>query len=521
MVKKQLKGIAAAGLAFALALSVAGCGGGKAPKEESGVEAASAKADAGKTDAGKTDAGKADAGKTDTGETDEAKADEKSASAEGDRKYWSATYTFPTKNGDVHPYLVYNERRIDAPFTPDDFFEGCPDIRCGYKSSRNFEYVEKASDIANFKDGDLNWLVRPHDFMPIGTDGDLTTLQFLNLYEKAANPGLVYRDMAFKVAIDIWKIFRVDDYESHYSPGAHYIHKQEDIENIYFKNFGMPTTAYETYVTDNFHDYVFLWETNAYTVSAEVVEFKAYSGDYPTNWVGNDVVYYSANYPKDMLYKNLEHTGSPKENWTLLWDNGPVQIEWDGAGMENAGAPVASGAEKKEIKVYKGKDLQNLELKGTLSVDKIDIVYNDVSCTVEPGFSVEDMLRIFGEQNNEVNKRNIYKYGTSANQILDHRCPVEFEYAKDKDGALTLREIGISLETAATLSIMGIDYYTSAEELAEILGTPSRVGDVRHSGTYTEQEISWRDFSIGGFDAEFVAAYYFNGELTEIVMRFK
>ena len=496
MVKKPFKKIAAVSLAVIMTMSAAGCGKDKDSGEKSSPEVT-------------------------TERSDVSESGDKSELSKGEGKYWSENYTFPTENGDIHPYIVYEERQIDAPFTPDEFFEGCTGILCGwYNVESHRADVEKVSDIADFKDGDLSWMVSADKYLPVRTEDNFTELQFINIHDKDAAPGQVYRDMAYTVSIGAWNIFDPENYDHDFSTQIN-MHNQEDIEKIYFDNFGMPTSAYETAANDSYHNYTFFWETNAYTVSTSVVEFTSYSDKYPTYWCAGDVVYYSANYPKEMIYEDRDENG-----WTLLWDNGPVEVEWDGIASATDASSTGDGASadkgNKEIQVYKGDALQSLDLKGTLSVDKIDIVYNDISCTIEPGFGMDEMFNIFGEQTNEVDYRNIYKYGTSANENLSHRCPVEFEYTEGEDGSLELSVVGVSLETAATVSIMGIDAYTSAEELAAILGTPTSVGDYYvRDAFWTDQYITWKDLSIGGFDIDYIDAYYFNGELTEIAVVFK
>lgn len=487
---KRFKKPMTLGLAVVMAFSMAGCGKDK----DSDVD----------NDSGIT-----------TEKSDVSDSEDKSSTSENSGKWWSENYEFPTENGDIHPYIVYEERQIDAPFTPEEFFEGCTGILCGqYNLESHRADVEKVSDIANFKDGDLSWMVSADNYLPVRTEDNFTELQFANIHDKDANPGQVYRDMAYKVSIGAWSIFDEETYDHDFSTQVN-MHDNGDIEKIYFDNFGMPTSAYEASASDSWHDYVFFWETNAYTVSTSVVEFTSYRDEYPTYWCAGDVVYYSAAYPKEMIYEDRDENG-----WTLLWDNGPIEIEWDG--LASATDASSAGDEKKEIKKYVGDDLENLDLSGTLSVDKIDLVYNDVSCTVEPGFGIDEMLSIFGEQTNEVDFRNVYKYGTSANENLSHRCPVEFEYTEGEDGSLVLSEIGVSLETAATVSIMGIDSYTTAEELAEKFGTPSSVSRVYvRDAFWKDQYIDWKDLSIGGFDIEYIDAYYFNGALTEITVAFK
>ena len=486
---KRFKKPMTLGLAVVMAFSMPGCGKDKDSGEDSNFEITTEKSDASETE-------------------------DKSEQPKSEGKYWSENYTFPTENGDIHPYIVFGERRIDAPFTPEQFFEGYSPLICGwYKKSWANVNVDNVSDIADFQDGDLDWLVPADDPLPVKTEDSYTELLFANIHDKDANPGQVYRDMAYKVSIDTWEIFDDKNYDHDFSTQVN-MHDQNDIQNIYFDNFGMPTSAYEASASDSWHDYVFFWETNAYTVSTSVTEFTSHRDEYPTYWCAGDVVYYSAAYPKEMIYEDRD-----EEGWTVLWDNGPIEVEWDGPA--SATDASSAGDEKKEIKKYVGDDLENLGLSGTLSVDKIDLVYNDVSCTVEPGFGIDEMLNIFGEQTNEVDYKNIYKYGTSANENLSHKCPVEFEYTEGEDGTLVLSEIGVSLETAATVSIMGIDSYTSAEELASILGTPSSIGKQYINSTYRDQNVYWDDISIGGFDIEYISAYYFNGALTEITVSFK
>ena len=413
---------------------------------------------------------------------------DKTESSNGEGIYWSEKYTFPTENGEIHPYLIYRERKIDVPFTPEEFFEGATNIICGKRNADWVrEDVDQVADIANFQDGDLDWFVRVDDYLPVSADDDYTELQFANLHDKEASPGQVYRDMAYKVSVGTWKIFDADGYDHDYSTQID-MHDNADIERVYFDNFGIPTMC------------------------VDVMEMQSYSDEYPTYWIGGDVVYYSANYPDDIIYENINKNG-----WTVLWDNGPIEIEWDDAASP---ADASSSGDDKEIKKYYGDDLENLNLTGTLSVDSIDIVYNDVSCTVEPGFSVDEMLGIFGEPSNDVDWHNKYTYGTSANDLLSHKCPVEFEYVEGENGELKLGAIGVSLETAATVSIMGIDEYTTAEELAAILGTPSSIGKF-YNGFHKEQSIYWDNLSIGGFEIEYVKAYYFDEVLAEITVKFK
>lgn len=495
---KMLRKCAALGLVMLLTLSMAGCG-----KKENGE--------------GTVGAGSDETVSAGTGEND--KKDSDATSDDGGFKYWSEVYDYPTESGEIHPYLMYDGKRIDAPFTPEEFFEGHSDIICGwYNKDWQKEIVDQVSDIGQFKDGELDWLVNAHghdgDYLPVRTEDNRTEMRFYNLSDKDADPGRVYNAMAYSVSEKIWDIVDENDYEHDYSTQID-MSNQEDIEHVFFDTFGVPTSAYE----DANHSYVFYWETNAYTVEAGAWElYLNINEDVQSyEWCGFDVTYYSANCPDEVVYDTIN---DDNRSYTELWNHGPVEVEWD----ENAGTGDAGseGTETREIMKYQNPHaLEELGLTGTLSVDRIDVSYDGTSCVVEPDFDVDQMLETFGEATDYDERHDTYKYGTSGNANLMHSCPLEISFHTLDDGSKALSSICVSFETAAPTSMMGVDAYSTPEDMAALFGTPSTIGTMYISSYSREQHIGWGDITIGGFDIDYIDAFYYNGVLTELEIVFE